>query len=205
MPQFSDDVKKIMQQAREESGRLGHKYVATEHLLLGLNTLKECEGAKTLRDLGTDLDTMHQRILDYMSSTSGKRQKHEDMPITPKAKAALAYAADEAKGMGDEEVNTDHLLLGLLRDKECVAVHHVNNSTSELLPHVAHPTGVIAFPGTLCSDPQLIELPPSQAALNYLVPQSSASFRHQLQHHTRLHVHIKYAVRDRSDCVPRAD
>ena len=117
---FTDGVKRVMQHAREESARLGHNYIGTEHLLLGI--IKEGKGkaATVLTNLGLNLDTVKQSVEDYVA-TSGGTMTIGEVPFTPRAKQILEVAANEAKEMKTQFVDIEHLLLALLKDKEGVA------------------------------------------------------------------------------------
>jgi ATP-dependent Clp protease ATP-binding subunit ClpC len=117
---FSDRVKRVMQLAREEAARLGHNYIGTEHLLLGI--IREGKGSATtvLQNLGLNLENIKQSIDDYVASSGGSMTMGE-VPFTPRAKQILEIAANEAKEMKSQFVKTCHLLLALLKDKDGVA------------------------------------------------------------------------------------
>lgn len=117
---FTDGVKRVMQYAREESARLGHNYIGTEHLLLGI--IKEGKGkaVTVLTNLGLNLETVKQSVEDYVA-TSGGTMTIGEVPFTPRAKQILEVAANEAKEMKTQFVDVEHLLLALLKDKEGVA------------------------------------------------------------------------------------
>jgi ATP-dependent Clp protease ATP-binding subunit ClpC len=117
---FTDGVKRVMQLAREESARLGHNYIGTEHLLLGI--IKDAKGkaVTVLTNLGLSLETVKQSIEDYVA-TSGGTMTIGEVPFTPRAKQILEVAASEAKEMKTQFVDVEHLLLALLKDKEGVA------------------------------------------------------------------------------------
>ncbi len=117
---FTERVKKVMIFAREESQRLGHDYVGTEHLLLGL--IKEGEGVAitVLTNLGLDPDTIRQSVEDAVAQTGGQMLMGQ-APFTPKAKEILDLATKEAKEMKVQYVGTEHLLLALTKDRESVA------------------------------------------------------------------------------------
>ncbi len=117
---FTDRVKRVMQMAREESARLGHNYIGTEHLLLGI--IKEGKGKATtvLINLGLNLEAIKQSVDDYVASSGGQMTMGE-VPFTPRAKQILEIAANEAKEMKSQFVGTEHLLLALLKDKDGVA------------------------------------------------------------------------------------
>jgi ATP-dependent Clp protease ATP-binding subunit ClpC len=117
---FTDGVKRVMQFAREESARLGHNYIGTEHLLMGI--IKEGKGkaVTVLTNLGLNLETVKQSVEDYVA-TSGGTMTIGEVPFTPRAKQILEVAANEAKEMKTQFVDVEHLLLALLKDKEGVA------------------------------------------------------------------------------------
>ncbi len=117
---FTDGVKRVMQLAREESARLGHNYIGTEHLLLGIIKDGKGKAVTVLTNLGLNLETVKQSIEDYVS-TSGGTMTIGEVPFTPRAKQILEVAANEAKEMKIQFVDIEHLLLALLKDKEGVA------------------------------------------------------------------------------------
>ena len=117
---FSDRVKRVMQLAREEAARLGHNYIGTEHLLLGIIREGKGSAVTVLVNLGLNLDSIKQSIDDYVASSGGSMTMGE-VPFTPRAKQILEIAANEAKEMKSQFVRTCHLLLALLKDKETIA------------------------------------------------------------------------------------
>jgi ATP-dependent Clp protease ATP-binding subunit ClpC len=117
---FTDGVKRVMALAREESARLGHNYIGTEHLLLGIIKDGKGKAVTILTNLGLNLETVKQSIEDYVA-TSGGTMTIGEVPFTPRAKQILEVAAAEAKEMKTQFVDVEHLLLALLKDKEGVA------------------------------------------------------------------------------------
>ena len=117
---FSDRVKRVMQLAREEAARLGHNYIGTEHLLLGIIREGKGSAVTVLINLGLNLDSIKQSIDDYVASSGGSMTMGE-VPFTPRAKQILEIAANEAKEMKSQFVRTCHLFLALLKDKETIA------------------------------------------------------------------------------------
>lgn len=117
---FSDQVKRVMQLAREEAARLGHNYIGTEHLLLGIIREGKNAAVQVLINLSLNLDSLKQETEDCVASSGGAMTMGE-VPFTPRAKQILEIAANEAKEMKSRDVGTSHLLLALLRDKDGVA------------------------------------------------------------------------------------
>ena len=117
---FTERAKKVIKLAREEAGRLGHNYIATEHLLLGL--IREGEGvaAIVLQNLGLDLDSLRLEIEKMVQSGPATLTLGE-MPFTPRAKKVLELAIENAQAMAHTYIGTEHILLGLIREGEGIA------------------------------------------------------------------------------------
>lgn len=122
---FTDRVKKVLQYSREESARLGHDYIGTEHLLLGL--VKEGQGVAVavLANLGIQLDTLRKSIEDAVQTSAGSMVMSE-VPFTPMAKQVLEIAAQEARDMNNNYIGTEHLLLALTKNKNGIAAQILN-------------------------------------------------------------------------------
>jgi len=119
---FTDNVKRVLQLAREESGRLGHDYIGTEHLLLGLIKQGEGVAVTALINMGLDLEMLRQSIEDAVASSStGMSMPIGQPPFTPRAKQILEDAHNEARQMKNQYVGTEHLLLALIKHKEGIA------------------------------------------------------------------------------------
>ncbi len=117
---FTENVKQVMKLAREESARLGHNYIGTEHFLLGIIKDGKGKAVAVLTNLGLSLETVKQSVEDYVT-TSGGTMTIGEVPYTPRAKQILEVAIDEAKEMKTQFIDVEHLLLALLKDKEGVA------------------------------------------------------------------------------------
>jgi hypothetical protein len=120
LPQFTAQVKRVLGLAREESFRLGHNYIGTEHLLLGI--LADGKGAaiEILTGLGLNLNTLKQSIEDYTASHGGALETAE-RPFTPRTKQIIGMTSDVARERKAEQAGVEHLLLALALDKEGVA------------------------------------------------------------------------------------
>jgi ATP-dependent Clp protease ATP-binding subunit ClpC len=123
---FTDQARKVMQLAHQESQRFNHEYVGTEHLLLGL--IKEGTGvaANILRNLDIDLRMVRIEVEKLVQAgpdmvTMGK------LPMTPRTKKVLEYAIEESRNFNHNYVGTEHLLLGLIREEEGVAAQVLMN------------------------------------------------------------------------------
>ncbi len=117
---FTERAKKIINLAREEAARLGHDYIGTEHLLLGL--IKEGGGVATavLENLGLDLERIKLEVEKSINMGGGTLTLGE-VPFTPRAKKVLELALEEAQALGHNYIGTEHILLGLIREGEGVA------------------------------------------------------------------------------------
>lgn len=117
---FTDRVKKVLQYSREESARLGHDYIGTEHLLLGL--VKEGQGVAVavLANMGIQLDALKKSIEDAVQTSSSGMMLTE-VPFTPMAKQVLEIASQEAREMNNNYIGTEHLLLALTKNKNGIA------------------------------------------------------------------------------------
>lgn len=117
---FTDRARKVMQLATQEAQRFNHEYVGTEHLLLGL--IKEGSGiaANVLVNLGVDIRRVRLLVEELVQPGPDMVQMGK-LPQTPRTKKAIEYAMEEARSLNHNHVGTEHLLLGMLREKEGVA------------------------------------------------------------------------------------
>ena len=117
---FSNRVRDVISYSREEAIRLGHDYIGTEHLLLGI--IREGEGiaVKILRNLGCDLFKLKKSVEDTVRSTGGTLTVG-NIPLTKQAEKVLKITYLEAKLYKSDVIGTEHLLLSLLRDDENLA------------------------------------------------------------------------------------
>ena len=117
---FSNRVREVISYSREEAIRLGHDYIGTEHLLLGI--IREGEGiaVKILRNLGCDLLKLKKAVEDTVRST-GNALSVGNIPLTKQAEKVLKITYLEAKLYKSDVIGTEHLLLSLLRDNENIA------------------------------------------------------------------------------------
>src|SRR5262249_44797277 len=112
---FTEGVRRALASAREETARLRHEYVGTEHLLLGLMLVDDGAAANVLRKLNIDLVELR---LDVESrARPGTTAPRDDAPYTTRAKKVLELAMSEARELGDSFVGTEHVLLGLIGEQ----------------------------------------------------------------------------------------
>lgn len=117
---FSIPAQRVVVLAQVEARELNHHHFGTEDLLLGL--IREGEGiaARALESMDVSLDAVRGQVQEIVENGPQKTQGH--LPFTPHAKAALELALDAAQELGHDYIDTEHLLLGLIRTGEGVAI-----------------------------------------------------------------------------------
>ena len=116
--------------SQEEAHRLGHNYVGTEHILLGLTAEGEGVAAKALQAMGISLDRVRTETENVIGRGEGSGQTQ--MQFTPRAKRVIELAFEEARNLGHPFLGTEHLLLGLIREGEGVAAQVLRNLGADL-------------------------------------------------------------------------
>lgn len=117
---FTNRVQKVIRYSKEEAMRLGHDYIGTEHLMLGI--IKEGEGIaiKILQNLGCDLLKLKKAIEDS-TAPSGGTMTTGNLPLSKRAEKALKMTYIEAKNFKNDVIGTEHLLLSILKEKDSLA------------------------------------------------------------------------------------
>lgn len=118
LDRFTERARKVLALAHQEAVRLGHSYIGTEHLLLGLVHEGEGVAAKALGSLNINVQTVRAQVEAMIGRGQGGQQQ---IGYTPRAKRVLELALQEAYALGHNYVGTEHLLLGLIREGEGVA------------------------------------------------------------------------------------
>ena len=117
---FTDRVRKVLQMAGEEARRLRHDYVGTEHILLGLICVGEGLAVVVFNNLCVDLERIQEEVEERV-----RRGRYfislEGLPYTSRAKKVLELAMAEARELNHSYVGTEHLLMGLLRERKGIA------------------------------------------------------------------------------------
>ena len=117
---FTENARKAIEYAREEAARLRHDYIGTEHLLLGLLRLGEGTAVKIITNLGLDLNDLKASIEEVVQP-SGGTMTMGTQPFTARAKKTLEVSGQEARALKSKDIDTEHILLALLKDEEGVA------------------------------------------------------------------------------------
>ena len=122
---FTEKAIKVIMLAQEEARRLGHNFVGTEQVLLGLIGEGTGVAAKTLKTMGVTLKDARAEVEKIIGRGSGFVAV--EIPFTPRAKRVLELSWDEARQLGHNYIGTEHLLLGLIREGEGVAARVLEN------------------------------------------------------------------------------
>jgi len=122
---FTERARRVIILAREEAERHHHEYLGTEHILLGM--LKDGGGIAitVLQKAGLSIDQIRMEVERHLPRNANALIVGE-IPFTPKAKKVLEYGVEEARLMGHNYIGTEHLLLGLLKEKEGIAAKVLN-------------------------------------------------------------------------------
>ncbi|MCS7013032.1 MAG: ATP-dependent Clp protease ATP-binding subunit [Chloroherpetonaceae bacterium] len=171
---FSSGVQSALRFSREEALRLGHDYIGTEHLLLGLLRDRDNVAVKSLENLGVDIDALKKSIEDVVGRSSGV-PFFGNLPLTKSAEAALRRMPLEAQAMKASFIGTEHLLLSLLRDEQSIVTQTLSqfgvtyaDVQREVLEHLESSTsysGSESAKGVRSEEPELVsagEVPASE-------------------------------------------
>ncbi|AFZ48403.1 ATPase AAA-2 domain protein [Cyanobacterium stanieri PCC 7202] len=122
---FTEKAIKVIMLAQEEARRLGHNFVGTEQILLGLIGEGTGVAAKVLKPMGVNLKDARIEVEKIIGRGSGFVAV--EIPFTPRAKRVLELSLEEARQLGHNYIGTEHLLLGLIREGEGVAARVLEN------------------------------------------------------------------------------
>lgn len=141
MQRFTDDAQRVLSFAQEAALELGHDYVGTEHVLIGLTKVKNGVAAKALEEL----DIVTEDIFEAVEAQVGRgNKKATSIYMTPRVKNVLELAFQVANRMNHNYVGTEHILLGLLSDGGGVAVgilRAMNIRTDDIVEAIRHILG----------------------------------------------------------------
>jgi ATP-dependent Clp protease ATP-binding subunit ClpC len=116
---FTVGAKRVLVLSQDAAQRFNHNYIGTEHLLLGLVQVEEGHATAVLRDLHTEPDRVRHAVEAVIGR--GDRMVIGDISLTPRAKKAMELTVDEAQRLSRTHVDTEDLLLGLVREGTGVA------------------------------------------------------------------------------------
>lgn len=126
--QYSEHARSVMEHARQEAQKFGHDHLGTEHILLGLLEVKEGCAAYILKNRRVNLSEAKEQVRRLVSPGSASPSGDYDrLPCTDHAQCVLQDAVKEARMLKQSSIGTEHLLLGLLYEKECIATEVLGN------------------------------------------------------------------------------
>jgi ATP-dependent Clp protease ATP-binding subunit ClpC len=126
--QYSEHARSVMERARQEAQKFGHDHLGTEHILLGLLEVKEGCAACVLKHRNVNLAGAKEQVQNLVKQGSVSRDgAYQSLPCTPHAQHVLNDAVKEARMLKHPTIGTEHLLLGLLYEKECIATEVLGN------------------------------------------------------------------------------
>jgi len=123
---FSESARKVLTRAQGAAQRLGHNYIDTEHLLLGLAQQESGVASKVLANLGIPANKV-QPAVEFLIGKGQKPSTTEEVGLAPRAKKVIEFAIDEARRFNATYIGAEHILLGLLREKEGIAYTVLEN------------------------------------------------------------------------------
>jgi len=123
---FAPIARQTLEIAREEASRLGHDFIGTEHVLLAVLRLAEGGVVNVLQNSKVDRESVRMEI-ERLVATQPGHTPTATLPLTPRARKALQFAASEAETLKNPLINADHILLGLLREGGGVAAQALKN------------------------------------------------------------------------------
>ena len=141
MQRFTDDAQRVLSFAQEAALELGHDYVGTEHVLIGLTKVKNGVAAKALEELGIVTEDIFEAVEEQVGRGN---KKATSIYMTPRVKHVLELAVQVANRMNHNYVGTEHILLGLLSDGDGVAVgilRAMNIRTDDIVEAIRHILG----------------------------------------------------------------
>ncbi len=156
---FHDRARKVMALANQEAQRFNHEYIGTEHILLGLVKEGSGVGANVLKNLDVDLRKVRLEV-EKLVKAGPVVTMWGHIPQTPLAKKVIEYAIEEARRFDHNYVGTEHLLLGLIRERDGIAakaleqlgvcVNDLEQVRSEILK-------ILTPPGDACESVEKIQ------------------------------------------------
>lgn len=117
---YTENAQEVLRLSQEEARRLNHKYIGTEHLLLGITKCGAGIALRILQEVGIDIGAVR-RTVEMQVGFGSDPVTIPDIPLAPRVKTVLKLALGEAESLKHPWVDTEHILLGLLEEKEGIA------------------------------------------------------------------------------------
>ncbi len=187
---LTEKAQKVFKHARQEAQRMGHQYIGTEHLLLGLVREGTGVAAKVLQPLGVDPKRVRFEVERIVKSDTEVVSTGRDFTLAAGARKAFEHAFEESKRLGQKHIGTEHLLLGLLKEEEGIAAQVLLNlgvELDEVRKRVKELTGA-------APEPEPVPPPPRRETATYeLTVEDHFAAAHNLREYEgeceRLHGH----------------
>ena len=128
---FTEGAIKVIMLSQEEARRMGHNFVGTEQLLLGVIGQRQGLGGKALSSVGITLKKARKEVEDYIGRGTGFISS--EIPFTPRAKRVLEMAVQEGKDIGQNYVGTEHILLALIAEEDGIAIRTIQKLDVDVL------------------------------------------------------------------------
>ncbi|NPA79741.1 MAG: ATP-dependent Clp protease ATP-binding subunit [Thermotogae bacterium] len=116
-PSFTDKARRLLMVARQEAMNFNHDYMSAEHLLLAITRIKECMASTILTNFGVDLNELREEIERGLTKGPKRRTFPQEIPLSATAKRVLNIAVEEARRMRSNLVGTEHILLGIVEER----------------------------------------------------------------------------------------
>ena len=129
---FTTGAKQVLVRSQQQAQHFHHNYIGTEHLLLGLVDVEAGHAHAALRELGADPAAVRRAVEAVIGR--GDQMVIGDISLTPRAKKAIELTVAEARGLHQNHIDTEHLLLGLVAEGEGVAAGVLTSLRVELEP-----------------------------------------------------------------------
>ena len=126
---FTEGAVSIIMNSQEEARRMEKNYIGTEHLLLGIVSHEQGIGSRSLRSMQINLRKIRKEL--NLSNENSKTFSPTDLPFTPRVKKIFEIAYKEGIRLGQNYVGSEHLLLGLLNEHDCIGIRILEKITSE--------------------------------------------------------------------------
>jgi hypothetical protein len=127
---FTKEARRVVTFAQAEAKELGHDYIGTEHLLLGMLRIEDSLGARALGHFDVDLEEAREDVRQFIGegdvATSRQRRRGKHIPFTPRSKKVLELSLKTARRLKDDFIGSEHILLALVQEGEGVAAKILN-------------------------------------------------------------------------------
>ena len=129
---FTDSAKNIIAAGKKEAKRLKHSYFGSEHILLGILSVEDCLAGKILKTNGVQASKVLELIDDLINPDEQVLVVQKTVKVTPRAEKILKNAEKEAEHFKNNKVGSEHILIALLKEADCVGTRLLTTISSNL-------------------------------------------------------------------------